>query len=60
MQTDKPRIAIVQPHEIAIMRTQDDLAHPYVEIQTDGTGRADADELKAWRASQHTSGVSNE
>lgn len=52
---DKPRVAIVHAHEIAIMQTQDDLAHPYIEIQTDGTGRADADELRAWRTSQATS-----
>jgi hypothetical protein len=39
------------------MRSQDDLAHPYVEIQTDGTGRADADELRLWRAARNADTV---
>ena len=49
---EKQKLAVVRPDEIAVMRTQEDLAHPYVEIQTDGTGRADADELRAWRATR--------
>jgi hypothetical protein len=56
---EKQKLAVVRPGEIAVMRTQDDLAHPYVEIQTDGTGRADADELRAWH-SQRQSGVPHE
>jgi hypothetical protein len=51
---EKQKLAVVRPDEIAVMRTQDDLAHPYVDIQTDGTGRADAEELRLWRATRQS------